>query len=192
MAVLIECPECHRMQSRKNSVCRNCGANFDHSKVLERAVYWIAYHLPARHDQKAKVKFERVGGSIREAEDADGKRRGQKREGRIFDIKKEVTMTFSELTDWYLNLETIKGKKYYWVLEIKLKKFNSKFGDRLIPDLKPFEIEDYREKRKKEGMRPSTIDQEIGAVKTMVKKAFENGLVSGDTLKVFSGIKKLL
>jgi integrase len=192
MAVLIECPGCHRRQSQRNIKCRKCGVDLDTPRMSNRIIYWIAYHLPKRNDQPGKLKLERVGSSIRDAEAADGKRKGQKKEGRIFDIKKEIMMTFNELSEWYLGLTSIKKKKYYWLLEIKLKKFNSEFGNRVVSDIKPSEIEDYRAKRTEEGMKPATIDSEITAVKTMVRKAFNDDLVSGDTLKVFSGIKKLL
>lgn len=49
-----------------------------------------------------------MGYSINEARDANGKRRSQKRENRIFDILPEAKMIFEELADWYLDLETVK------------------------------------------------------------------------------------
>ena len=38
----------------------------------------------------------------------------------------------------------------------------------------------------------SYVDQEIGAAKRVIKKAFYNDLVGGDTLKAFERVKKLL
>jgi len=58
-----------------------------------------------------------VGTSIQDARAADGKRKGQKKENRIFDIKPESKMTFQELSDWYLSLEKVKALKSYPALE---------------------------------------------------------------------------
>ena len=43
--------------------------------------------------------------SIEDARDADSKRKVQKKENRLLDIKAESKMTFQELTDWYLSLK---------------------------------------------------------------------------------------
>jgi hypothetical protein len=51
---------------------------------------------------------EFIGISIEEARDAEGKRRTQKRENRIFDILMDSKITFKELTSWYLRLESVK------------------------------------------------------------------------------------
>jgi hypothetical protein len=66
--------------------------------------------------------------SIEYAKDVESKRKVQKRENRIFDVKLESKMTLKELTDWYLKHENVKDKKYYWVIQIRLNQFNSVFG----------------------------------------------------------------
>ena len=81
MAILAECPLCHRKQSVKNKLCK-CGANLDSLKrQKEKVRYWISFRMPG-----GKQRREPVGYSIAEARDADGKRRVQKRENRIFDM----------------------------------------------------------------------------------------------------------
>ena len=103
MAILAECPMCHRKQSVKNKACK-CGADMDKSKRQKKKVkYWIDFKIPG-----GKKRRETVGFSIEEARDADGKRRGQKRENRIFDILPDSRMTFLELTEWYLGLDSVK------------------------------------------------------------------------------------
>jgi integrase len=101
-------------------------------------------------------------------------------------------MTFQELTDWYLDLEKVKALSSYWVIELSLKKFNSVFGGRIISQVKPAELENYQAIRRKEGKADGTIDHEIGKAKTMVFKAFDNDMISGDTLRTFKIIKKLV
>jgi len=186
MAILAECPMCHRKQSTKNRLC-NCGADLVNLKRSKKIKYWIHYRLPG-----GKQKWEVIGYSIEEARDAEGKRRSQKRENRIFDIKPDTKMTFQELTQWYLGLEKVKALPSYWVLELSLKKFNSVFGTMIVSQIKPADLENYQAKRKREGLADATIDQETGTAKTMIFKAFDNDMVSGDTLKSFKVVKKLL
>ena len=186
MAILQECPYCHKKQAIKNKLC-NCGADLDKAKRSKKVRYWITYRLPG-----GKQRRESIGYFIEEARDAEGKRRGQKRENRIFDIKADTKMTFRELAKWYLGLEKVKALPSYWLLELSLKKFNSVFGDMIVSQIKPSDLENYQAKRKKEGLADATIDQEIGTAKTMIFKAFDNDMVSGDTLKSFKIVKKLL
>ena len=211
MAVFAECPECHLKQSLRNKSC-SCGCDLDKAKkAKEKVLYWINYRTPKgsrinEHGGKEylyELHWEKVGYFISEARDADGKRKVQKRENRIFDIKPEMRMTFQQLTDWYLGLEEMRSLSYYWVLQIRLSKFNSeicqtedkakiKFGDMVVSDIKPYHLGNLQAKWKKEGKAESTIDQGIGAVRGMVNKAFDNDLVGGETLKVFKKVKKVL
>ena len=110
----------------------------------------------------------------------------------IFDFLPEMNMTFNELTKWYINLERVKSLAYYAGLKIYLKNFNSEFGDFVVTDLKPIYLENYQAARKKAGKSDSYIDQEVGAARTLINKAFDNDLVSGDAIKPFKRVKKLL
>jgi integrase len=186
MAILAECPICHRKQSVKNRLC-SCGEDLVQLKRSKKVKYWITYRLPGGRQRR-----EAVGYSIEEARDAEGKRRSQKRENRFFDIKPEAKMTFSELTEWFLGLEKVKSLAYYPTLQICLKKFNSEFGSVVVSRIKAADLENLQAKRRAAGLADSTIDQEIGAARTMINKAFDNDLVGGDTLKTFKKIKKLL
>ena len=123
LAVLAECPTCHKKQAVRNKRCL-CGADLDKLKrAKEKVRYWINYRLPG-----ARQKREPVGFSIIEAKDADGKRRVQKRENRIFDIKPDSKMTFSELSKWYLYLEKVKALARYPIMTINLNSFNAELG----------------------------------------------------------------
>jgi integrase len=175
MAILAECPVCHIKQSASNRLC-DCGEDLVKAKKSKRVRYWINYRLPG-----GKQKRESVGFSIEEAKDADGKRRSQKRENRIFDIKPDAKMSFNELTEWYLNLESVKALARYYILKINLNSFNQVFGNNIVNTLKPVDLENYQAKRKAQGQADS-----------MVNKAFDNDIVSGDTIKIFKRVKKLL
>lgn len=100
-------------------------------------------------------------------------------------------MTFQELTNWYLALEMVKVKAYFPTLKINLASFNAHFSRHVIGQISTIDLENYQAKRKAAGYSDSYVDQEVGAAKTVVSKAFDNDLVSGETVKVFKRVKKL-
>ena len=186
MAILTECPICHRKQSIKNKKC-SCGADMDAEKRKKKRVkYYIVYRV------NGKQRWELVGFSINEARDANGKRRSQKRENRIFDILPEAKMTFEELSEWYLGLETVKQLASFKTIKGYLKKFNGEFVSMKVCDIKLSDLENLQVKRKREGLKPKTIDDEISYAKTMIIKAFNNDKVGGNTLKTFQRVKRQL
>ena len=124
--------------------------------------------------------------------DAEGKRRSQKRENRIFDVLAEAKMTFNELAGWYLGLKAVKKLASYNRVELALKNFNSVFGDKLVGTIKPIHLEDYQSKREEQGLVPATIDMEISIAKTMVNKALDNDMVGGYTVKAFRNVRRKL
>jgi integrase len=186
MAILAECPTCHNKQSVKNKLCK-CGEDLDKAKRSKRVRFWINYRLPGGQQRR-----ESVGYSIEEARDADGKRRTQKRENTIFDIKPDTKTTFQELSNWFMELERVKALPSFRQIRIKLNKFNSELGNRIVSTIKPVDLENLQVKRRKEGLADATIDDEIGQARTVIKKGFENGMISGDTLRAFMAVKKLL
>ncbi|MDM7987082.1 MAG: site-specific integrase [Smithella sp.] len=186
MSILAECPVCHLKQNASNRLC-TCGENLVKAKRSNRVRFWISYRLPG-----GKQKRESVGFSITEAQDAEGKRRVQKRENRIFDVKPEANMTFEELTKYFLKMEQVKAKAYYKTLEINLASFNKVFGNTKVKDIKKSDLENYQAIRKKQGLSDSYVDQEIGAARSIIYKAFDDDLISFDHVKVFKKVKKLL
>ena len=192
MAILAECPYCHKKQSLRNKRC-DCGAQLDKLKRSQKVRYWISYCLPG-----GKQRREPVGGeglnpySIESARQMHSKRVVQKKEKRIFDIKPDTKITFNELTQWYLGLKKVKSLASYWRIKIALQKFNSVFGDRVVSEIKPADLENYQQMRKDEGLADAAIDHEIGAAKAVISKAFDNDKVSGNTLRAFKVVKKLL
>jgi integrase len=186
MAILAECPSCHRKQSLRNRVCY-CGKDLVKAKRSNTVQYSISYWLPG-----GKQKRELIGSSLEKAKDAEGKRRSQKREGRIFEITAEAKMTFKELTDWYLSLEKIKRLRSYETLKFRMQNFDSVFGGMVVGNIKPMDLENYQSRRKSEGKADQTVDEEIGQARAVINKAFDNDMVGGEILKVFRRVKKLL
>jgi integrase len=192
MAILAECPICHKKQATKNKLC-SCGEELDKAKQSKRVKYWISYRLPGGKQKREPVKGKDVKPySIEDAQAMLSKRVVQKKENKIFDIKPDAEMTFKELSEWYLGLEKVKLKAYYPTLKINLNSFNAEFGHYIVGQIKPVYLENYQAKRKTAGYSDSYVDQEIGAARGMINKAFDNDLVSGDTLRSFKKVKKLL
>ncbi len=194
MAVLAECPGCHRKQTMRNKKCPACNENLDQAKKSRKVRYWIYYRMPDKTQHMEAVgTFEGLDPfSIEDARVANSKRKVQKKEKRLLDIRKECSISFRELTTWYLDLDRIKGLRYFPSLKIYLEQFNEIMGDVVIGDIKPHHIESYQEKKKAQGKALHTIDLQIGAVKSMINKAFDNDKVDGDIQRVFTKIPKLM
>ena len=60
--------------------------------------------------------------------------------------------TFRELSDWYLELSSVKKLASYERINIALNKFNSVFGNRIVNTILPVDLEDYQEKRIDDGL----------------------------------------
>jgi integrase len=192
MAILAECPICHKKQGTKNKEC-SCGEDLDKAKGSKRVRYWIDYRLPNGKRKREAVSGEDVNPySIESAREMHSKRVVQRKENRIIDIKPDINMTFNELSKWYLALEKVKALPSFWHIELCLKKFNSQFGDMIVSRIKPADLENYQARRKAKGKADATIDHEVGSAKAMINKAFDNDMVSGDTLRVFKAVKTLL
>lgn len=186
MAILQECPICKNKLSVKKKQCK-CGADLDKLKNSGKIRYWINYKLP-----NGKFRREFVSNSKEDAKAADGKRKVQKKEGRIFDMLPEAKTTFLELTEWYLEQPKLQKLAYYNILKINLDSFNKVLGQLLVNKIKPIDLENYQIQRKEQGKSDSYIDQEIGAARGMLNKAWDNDKISGDALKPFKKISKLL
>ena len=91
----------------------------DKAKRSKRVKYWIYYRLPC-----GKQRTEFVGISLQDARDAEGKRRGQKREGRIFEMLPDLDSLYhdwlnqplpDESPDWFIDKTNEKPAE--WVKE---------------------------------------------------------------------------
>lgn len=194
MSVLIEC-RCHVKQSLKNKKCNQCETDLDKIKRSSDVSYWITYRLNKKlHFEKVNPKYKPEGmGLFEYAKICDEKRKIQKAEGDpILQIRKERRTTFQQLTDWYLEQKSVEALASYPQIQIYLNRFNKEFGSIPIADIKPSMLENFKVKLKDEGKAEATIDYIIGAGKTVVNKAFDDGEVTGETVRAFKKVKKYL
>ena len=124
MGILAECPICQRKQTNKNKLCVSCGNDMAKFKRSRKVRYWIDFRLPG-----GKQRREPIGYSITKARDAHGKRRSQKRENRVFDMLPESKMSFTELSEWYLGLKSVKKLAAYDRYKGALNNFNTDLPD---------------------------------------------------------------
>ena len=102
MAVMQECPTCHKKQSNRNRRC-GCGEDLVKAKRSERVNYWINYRLPS-----GKQRREPVGKKLSDAQASDGKRKAQKRENpKMLEIISDNKTTFFQLAEWYMILQSV-------------------------------------------------------------------------------------
>jgi integrase len=193
MAILAECPRCHKKQAVKNRYC-GCGADLVKEKRLRKVRYWVVYRLADGRQRKEFVGLpDGSPGGIEEARAAEGKRRAQKKENpTILERVPAERMTFAELISWYLALGSVKKLASLPRIKSALVNFNTAFGDRIVSSLKPLDLEEYQAKREEAGKAPATIDMEVVIAKTMATKAFDNDLVDGRTVKAFRTFKRKL
>ena len=153
MAILAECPYCHRRQAVRNRNCAGCGQDLTKKKRAQRVRYWIAYRV------NGKQRWEYVGDSLEKAKAEEGDRKVKKfvNPGALEKVPAEK-MTFAELTDWYLELPSRKELSSFNDVKSKLKTFNQMFGERIVSTLKPQDLETYQHHRAQEGKKPATID----------------------------------
>jgi len=187
MAILAECPYCHQKQSTKNRVCK-CGADLIKAKRAKNKVrYWIVYRVDGRQ------RKEFASYSIEEAKVCEGKRKVQKvEEPHILETIADEKKTFKELSEWYLNLKSVRKLISYERVKQFYVHLNKAFGDSIISSIKPLALEEYQEKREEEGAAPATIDKELTYATVMIDKAFYNDKVSGHIFKIFKTWKKKL
>ncbi|MFI5329613.1 MAG: tyrosine-type recombinase/integrase [Desulfobaccales bacterium] len=197
MAILAECPLCHKKQAVKNRLCA-CGEDLVKAKRQKKVRYWVNYRLPNGQQRREYVgndPDDQAGRplGIEAARAAEGKRKAQKKENPgILEKVPAEKMTIAELSEWYLDLNPVKKLASYDRIKGALANFNREFGGRIVSRLKPLDLENYQERREQAGRAPATIDMEISLVKTMMIKAFDNDLVDGRTVKAFRTIKRKL
>ena len=185
MAILQECPICRRRQRVANKLCR-CGERLDKAKRSGRVRYWIDYRLPG-----GKQRREMVGTSIDDARAADGKRRGQKKENRIFDMVPDSKKTFTELAEWYLDQAKVKELAYFKASRRHFDLFNAEYGALRVGDLRLEHLQSFQIKASKD-YSASYVDQITDTVKAGITLALDNDKIGGDLLKPFRRLRGLL
>jgi integrase len=194
MAILAECPICHKKQSIRNKKCK-CGIDLDKQKESKKVRYLVVGRIEGKQKWWSLSSFEGVDPfSLQDAKDVEAKLRVAKKENKldIFEVRKETTITFKELTDWYKELTSIKKLASYDRIQTLIGNFNKKFGTMCVKSIKLVDLENYQDYRQEQGAKPATIQMETDRVGSMVRKAFNNDKIGGDALKGFNTLGRVL
>jgi integrase/recombinase XerD len=133
--------------------------------------------------RNGKKVIENAGSNKKRAEDGLGKRRGQKGEGRILDIKKttsweKATKAFKE---WVEESELAPGTRrmYEGSIETLTPHFEHLMMDEItIPHLTTF-----RGVRRKQGLKPASINRELATMKRLCNLCVDWGMLDFYRLK---------
>ena len=190
MAILAECPICHRRQKVKNKKCVKCEGNLDKQKQGGKVKYWIVYWLNGKQIWEPALNEKGEKLSINDAKAAEGKRQGQRKEKVITILNvRPQRMTFSELVEWYLGQEHVKDRKNK---ERNLRDFNAQFGTRTVDSIDNSDLLNYQVRLKGEGKEDATVDNKMSSIKTVINQALKDRKITREVAETFSSVKKVL
>ena len=194
MSVLQECPQCRFRQKMANKRCK-CGIDLEKAKRSKKVRYWVAFRLPdGTQRQEALSGMADVDPySLEDARAVNAKRQVQRKEKvPVFEMRPESKSTFKKLEEWYLKLESVKALASNARVKVALNNFNKVFGDRIAGTVERSEIENFFQKRvSADKIAASTASVEVGIVKGMVSKAFDDNKVDGRVIKAFRKVKPM-
>jgi len=184
MALLQECPLCHRRYSIKREFCA-CGFKF--SKTPGK-VYWIEYYIDGYR------KRERIGKNKSAAEQRLREVLSLRTEGRYITKAKNIRVSFDTLAKWYLQLPQVKAKRSYDRDVLSIKHLGKFFAGKKISEITLSRVEKYRILRLNENAqhgnktRPATVNRELACLRYMLRLAENEGIIES---MPFKGLKML-
>jgi len=167
--------ECKRRNGGKEKVCKKCGF---HLAKFSRRVYWIEYRDPDN-----RLRRERIGSNKSAAEHRLRDVESALVEGRYIKKSPDACTLFKTLANWYLELPEVKAKRSYDRDCRSLKLLLPFFGEMLLKDIIPAQVEAYKQKRLAQPSgrtpqyltKPATVNRELACLKTIFNKAVING-----------------
>ncbi len=179
MGILVECPACKLRCGLKRKLCK-CGHNVQKTGSKN---YWIHYYIDGKRTR------ERIGRSKQAAENRLREVQTAKAEGRHINKNKNDSITLGQLRDWYLDLSEIKQKRSLNDIRIFLNNCVERMGNIRVSQLKPANIEYFRQLRLSEisskigrPVQPSTINRDVANFRAMLNKAVDYSLIESNPI----------
>ncbi len=172
MGLLIECPACKTRHGEKRASC-SCGQNLKAS----RKIYWIDYWAEGIR------KRRRIGPSRKAALKAMTQVKVQLAEGRYLDKRQDLDLTFTELCDWYLELDETKAKKSYERDGRSVRALKKYFKKTLVREILPSMIESYKMRRINQinshgkKFKPASVNRELACLRHIFNQAVRDRLI---------------
>ena len=153
-----------------------------YERIQEQGQWWIDYYI------NGKRKREKIGPDRRLAQTVLKKRKVQIAENRYLDKRKEVDITFKELTEFYLDYSA-KHKKSHERDQYSVKALLSYFGNTQAGKITPSTVEDYKAHRLLD-RKPATVNRELACMKHAYSKAIQEGLLEINPVKLIKMCKE--
>jgi integrase len=181
VGLLVECPECKKRNSPKAKVCTGKKKNGNSCKFalakFSGRVWWIEYY-----DHDKRLRRERVGPNKAAAEQRLREVLSARTEGRFIKKNPDAQRRFKDIAAWYLDLPEVKAKKSYDRDQRSMKLLLPFFGDKLLKDITPAQVESYQQKRLNDPSgrtpqtqtKPATVNREVACLKTIFNKAIKD------------------
>ena len=90
-------------------------------------------------------------------------------------------MTFTELVAWYLKLPEVKRLRSYAALCRRLERLEAHFGQMTLEQIGPEDVQDFITQRFNQ-VKPGTINQALGTLRTLFNKTRSHGKMSRNPL----------
>ncbi|MFA5394345.1 MAG: site-specific integrase [Candidatus Ratteibacteria bacterium] len=139
--------------------------------------YYIDYYV------NGKRKREKIGLSKSLAELVLKKRKIEIAEGKFLDKKKEERTKFKDFANEFIEVYAKNNKKSWKRDILSINNLNKSFADKCLSRITPYEIENYKNKRKNDGVSEATINRELACLKIIFSKAVEWGRVMDNPVK---------
>ena len=175
MGVLMQiCPirGCKYWNSEDLKNCHKCGASLT---KFSGKVWAIDYY-----DVNGDRKREKIDKSKKAAERCLNEVEIAVTDGKHIKKSPDAKTTFSELAQWYVELDKVKAKRSYERDKRSLKHIVHFFGNRLLKNITPSLVEGYQYKRLSESSyrghltKPATVNRELACLKSIFNKAILN------------------
>ena len=139
-------------------------------------MWWVEYYIDGQR------RRERIGPNKAAAEQKYREVKSAIAEGRYIKKSPDAKTTFGQLAKWYLDLPEVKAERSYKRDKELLAKLLPHFGDKLLKDITPAMVEEYKQKRLADPSgrtpdkltAPATVNRELALLKTVFNKAIRN------------------
>lgn len=163
----------HKNREKLREVtCPKCGAVVKNGQDVGN--YFISYYINGRK------KTEKVSFNKSLAEAALRKRLTEIAEGRFLDIKKEHKVKFEDFVEEYLHLHCANHRGVHKAALVNLKVLKRFFGGKYLSEIDVRAVQEFKVKRKQEGVSDATVNRALACLKSMFNRAKEWDKFSGD------------
>jgi integrase len=122
--------------------------------------------------RKRKRIQEKIGPSKKLAEQSLNKRLTERTEVKIFNVKRSEKVTFNEFIPRYLEYSKAHKKPKSYVRDVTaLKHLQPVFGRDMLYEIDLTKIEEYKIRRKSEGVKTDTINREVSILRAILNMA---------------------